>query len=237
MWNLWLLLELTGWLCWAKRGLLLSLLYTWDTPTEVDYLGSAEIALYALVLTQLQLARRTYEVFFVEKPSEAKMHLGHYLVGLCFYLAVSLSVWLEAAGNLGLYSTAGPKLSVAQLFTRPVPLLCGTVLFGYFSYRQYRCHLILAQLRPGPSKPGPPKYFIPRGDLFEYVTGAHYFCEIMIYFALWWLVGLTNITMGLSFSWVLINLGIIARETHGWYQSKFGASYPPSRRILFPFLY
>ncbi|KAK9763351.1 hypothetical protein K7432_010050 [Basidiobolus ranarum] len=239
IWNLWLILEFISWLSFSKKWFLLNILPKLDTPVEVEFSGSPERALYALLLTQVQLTRRSYEVLFVEKPSTATMHLGHYLVGLCFYLAISLSVWLEAAGNLGVYSTSVPQLSWNPSFIEVMIMLLSTMIFGYFSYRQYRCHVILSNLRAGSSevKPGPPKYFLPRGDLFEYVTGGHYFGEIMIYFSLWLLVGLSNITMGLGFFWVFINLSIIARETHGWYHSRFPDKYPKNRKIIIPYVY
>ncbi|CAG8845854.1 2532_t:CDS:1, partial [Gigaspora margarita] len=56
-----------------------------------------------LVMLQVQSIRRMYEYFFIERPSVgAKMHVGLYLLGLAFYLATGLSVFIEGIGNFGI---------------------------------------------------------------------------------------------------------------------------------------
>lgn len=84
-------------------------------------------------------------------------------------------------------------------------LVCGTrqtrADFAWlllFSYHQYRCHKILADLRPSTAAAAtvtsqPRRYSLPQGDWFELVSCPHYFAEILIYSSL--LLVLTNVSM------------------------------------------
>ena len=80
-----------------------------------------------------------------------------------------------------------------------------------------------------------PKYAMPVGDWFRYVSCPHLFAEILIYVALllcqlfsepacsWWLV-VGHMTGSLYLS---------ARQMHNWYLEKF-EDYPKNRTSLFP---
>ena len=83
--------------------------------------------------------------------------------------------------------------------------------------------------------PSQPKYGLPTGDWFYYVSCPHLFAEILIYLSLlvcqvwseaactWWLV-VAHVTCSLFLS---------ARQMHGWYRQKF-EDYPKNRTSLFP---
>ena len=83
-----------------------------------------------------------------------------------------------------------------------------------------------------------PKYAMPVGDWFRYVSCPHLFAEILIYVALllcqlfsepvctWWLV-VVHVTGSLYLS---------ARQMHNWYLEKF-EDYPKNRTSLFPGLF
>lgn len=47
----------------------------------------------------IQGARRLYECKAFAKPSASRMWFVHWLVGLAFYLAVSVALWIEGAGT------------------------------------------------------------------------------------------------------------------------------------------
>jgi steroid 5-alpha reductase family enzyme len=87
---------------------------------------------------------------------------------------------------------------------------------------------ILGSLR---SKQG--EYKIPRGGLFEYVSGANYFGEIIEWtgYALtcWSLPAATMAIM------TLCNVGPRAIHHHRWYKEKF-EDYPTNRTALIPFI-
>ena len=76
------------------------------------------------------------------------------------------------------------------------------------------------------------RYKIPRGGMFEYVSGANFFGECLEWtgFALasWSMSGLAFAV----FTWA--NIGPRALQHHRWYQTKFGAEYPRHRRALIP---
>ena len=76
-------------------------------------------------------------------------------------------------------------------------------------------------------------YFLPRGFLFEYVSGANYLGELITW------VGFALMTFsleGLAFALLTFaNLCPRARRTHAWYKEHF-PHYPPRRTALIPFL-
>ncbi|KAL8194261.1 UNVERIFIED_CONTAM: 3-oxo-5-alpha-steroid 4-dehydrogenase 1 [Gekko kuhli] len=89
---------------------------------------------------------------------------------------------------------------------------------------------ILIHLR----KPGETGYKIPRGGMFEYVSGANFFGEIVEWsgFAL---ACCTVESAVFALSTFLI-LTTRAQQHHQWYLEKF-ENYPRSRKIVIPFVY
>lgn len=55
---------------------------------------------YCMMLLQLQGLRRLYECLFVAKASKSRMWIGHYFIGLAFYLATNIAVWIELGKSL-----------------------------------------------------------------------------------------------------------------------------------------
>lgn len=49
----------------------------------------------AMVLLQLQALRRLYECLVIAKPSKSRMWIGHYAIGVAFYLVTNIAVWIE----------------------------------------------------------------------------------------------------------------------------------------------
>nr|XP_025962894.1 3-oxo-5-alpha-steroid 4-dehydrogenase 1 [Dromaius novaehollandiae] len=89
---------------------------------------------------------------------------------------------------------------------------------------------ILRNLR----KPGETGYAIPRGGMFEYVSGANFFGEILEWFG--FAIACCTI-QSLAFALcTLFILGSRAKQHHQWYLEKF-EDYPKSRKILIPFVY
>ncbi|KAF6127431.1 steroid 5 alpha-reductase 1 [Phyllostomus discolor] len=89
---------------------------------------------------------------------------------------------------------------------------------------------ILRNLR----QPGETGYKIPRGGLFEYVSAANYFGELVE----WCGYGLASWSVqGGAFA--LFTFCVLlprAQEHHQWYLQKF-ENYPKFRKILIPFLF
>ncbi|KAI8345984.1 hypothetical protein B0O80DRAFT_503867 [Mortierella sp. GBAus27b] len=239
--------------------------------------------------------RRWYESWFIERPSaQARLHVGHYLVGVSFYAAIAPSFWVdsyecwvngvdsrlgqhheghpyrhlhhsrhhqEAKDNSVGYDWLGRTMNNWQC-------LLGLGLFLWGSWHQHRCHVILANLRKpsssqetkstksatqeGTKETTPPQeYKVPFGDWFEYLVTPHYSAEMVLYFGFYLMVSSESPATTLLFAWVwvVVNLGIIARETDQWYKSRFGPAYagtlttaagqslPKRRAILIPFVY
>ncbi len=78
------------------------------------------------------------------------------------------------------------------------------------------------------------EYGIPRGGLFERVSCANYFGELVLWLgwaALTWSPG------GLVFAiWTAANLLPRARSIHRWYQDRF-PDYPQNRKAMIPFIF
>lgn len=53
-------------------------------------------------LMAAQGARRVYECFVFSKPSSSKMWFVHWLLGIAFYLATGIAIWIEGTGVFSL---------------------------------------------------------------------------------------------------------------------------------------
>ncbi|GAB4822399.1 hypothetical protein N2152v2_009445 [Parachlorella kessleri] len=89
---------------------------------------------------------------------------------------------------------------------------------------------ILINLR----KPGETGYKIPRGGLFEYVSAANYFGE-MVEWTGWALASWSLPAAAFAF-FTFANLAPRAWHHHLWYKRKF-PSYPKGRRAIIPFVW
>ncbi|XP_053322852.1 3-oxo-5-alpha-steroid 4-dehydrogenase 1 [Spea bombifrons] len=89
---------------------------------------------------------------------------------------------------------------------------------------------ILRNLR----KPGETGYKIPRGGLFEYVSGANFFGEILEWSG--FAVAEWSIPGAAFAIFTTLVLSSRAQQHHQWYLEKF-EDYPKSRKIIVPFLY
>lgn len=46
----------------------------------------------------IQGSRRLYECVYISKPGTSKMWIGHYLLGIGYYVVMSVAVWVEGTG-------------------------------------------------------------------------------------------------------------------------------------------
>jgi hypothetical protein len=82
--------------------------------------------------------------------------------------------------------------------------------------------------------PGESDYKIPRGGLFDYVSSANYFGELIEWTG--WAVATWSLP-GLAFAvFTAANLIPRARSHHAWYRSRF-PDYPKSRKAILPFIF
>ncbi|KAJ1651020.1 Steroid 5 alpha-reductase 3, partial [Dispira simplex] len=158
------------------------------------------LSLVALALFQFHLIRRALECYIVQRPSDSRMHVGHYLVGLSYYLVTCLALVWDTFGIWFIPSADHEPAFIKLVFLSnqsPVSLrstwyliMAGIALsaFIFTSFQQTSCHTILARLRAPPEGSPPDKqavtkavYRIPQGHWFEMVECPHYLAEVLLY--------------------------------------------------------
>ncbi|GJJ74142.1 3-oxo-5-alpha-steroid 4-dehydrogenase 3 / polyprenol reductase [Entomortierella parvispora] len=198
----------------------------WIPPPEVVLAMSCYFA---------QVTRRWCESQFIERPSpKATLHVGHYIIGMTYYSAMAPTVWVDAYETWAIGRADTPS---ALSTTGVVQCLVGLGLFLWGSFHQYNCHVILADLRAPKTAPAntssfsakatSTEYKVPFGDWFQYMVAPHYSAEMVIYFGVYLMASARTRapTMLIAWIWVVINLGIVARETDQWYRAHFGEQY------------
>ncbi|CAM9342834.1 unnamed protein product [Ectocarpus fasciculatus] len=112
--------------------------------------------------------------------------------------------------------------------------LLGLCLYQVSFWSTIRSEYIMRNLRELDPKPGAPRYKIPRGFLFDYVSSPQYFTELTGF--LGWAI-MTWSPAGLFiFSISVANLVPRAIASHKWYMEKF-EDYPQERKIVIPFVF
>ena len=178
-----------------------------------------------------QGCRRLYESVYYMKPSKSTMPLSIYLIGIAYYLMVSVGVWIE--GSAALLASKPPSLdSVVFNIANWTPSLrtaLGLPLFIIASGIQRDCHVYLASL---------PKYTLPDHPVFHRIVCPHYTAECIIYASLAVLgapKGQTfNKTVLSILGFVTVNLGLIAKRTRTWSMEKFGSEKVAERWCMIP---
>ena len=206
----------------------------------------------------LQGIRRLFESIYVTKTSASKMWIFHYVLGLGFYMVMSVAVWIEGAGRPGLpfpaqilkqkgsfsrtkltkfvlsgtlLATEAPWQDLSLSAPSKRTLLC-TPLFIMASGIQHDCHAYLAFL---------PKYTLPSHPMFQHIICPHYLAECVIYTSLailgtpegaWF-----NKTLCSALLFVTVNLGVTASTSKEWYAQKFGKEKVARRWKMIPFVY
>ncbi|OAA57856.1 3-oxo-5-alpha-steroid 4-dehydrogenase [Niveomyces insectorum RCEF 264] len=188
-------------------------------------------------LEALQAARRLYEHAAVLRPSQSKMNAAHWIMGLVFYVCMSVAVWVEGAGAIvatkqAAYSAFLPSVAPMHQTAVWAKVGLGALLFLLASLAQHRCHAHLASLK---------KYTLPDDRLFRYVVCPHYTCEILLYLSLSVVAAPTghlfNRTLLSSVFFVVPCLGVTADRTKQWYMDRFGAEQVASKWKMLPFLF
>lgn len=148
----------------------------------------------------------TESVFVTRHSTQARMLLGHYLVGMSFYVSAGLLAGMRSVRSSG---------TVAA---------CAWIVFAAASMGQFQCHRQLAALRPTSTADTRQAYVRPHGSWFRWSYTPHYQLEMVIYAAMWALAGGLHGTSvgqdnGMSWCllWVVVNLGILSAENRRWY--------------------
>ncbi|KAF0300952.1 Polyprenol reductase [Amphibalanus amphitrite] len=152
---------------------------------------SPESVVLATCLLTAQIYRRLYEHLFVHVPSDTRMNVLHYWVGVLHYVLGVIAVVAEAPGFV-LDDSSRWLFNVTKLSW--LDRICGAV-FMLAWLHQYRANCIFADLRKNSSgKAGAAAvvnrgHAVPKGDWFEYVSCPHYLAEVVMYSCLTVILG------------------------------------------------
>ncbi|XP_016062771.1 PREDICTED: polyprenol reductase [Miniopterus natalensis] len=211
-------------------------LYTLLRILGATQFRGGELALSAfLVLASVWLHswRRLFECLYVSVFSDATIHTVQYCFGLVYYVLLGLTVLAQVPMDGSNVYVVGKNLLMQ---TRWFHIL-GMMMFIWSSVHQYKCHVILGNLRK--NKAGVVihcNHRIPFGDWFEYVSSPNYLAELMIYISMAVTLGFHNVTWWLVVTYVFFSQALSAFFSHKFYKSKF-SSYPKHRKAFLPFLF
>ncbi|KAF2834506.1 hypothetical protein M501DRAFT_590721 [Patellaria atrata CBS 101060] len=173
------------------------------------------------LLLLMQGTRRLYESLSMSKPSKSTMWVGHWVLGLLFYLSMGIAIWIE-----------GLLLSLSLI--PPVPSARTFLILPSFILASGLQHDIHAYLSSLPKNP----YTFPTHPNFAYTLTPHYTCECIIYLSLALLAApagmWVNRTVLFGLVFVIVNLGITAKGTREWYAREFGEEKVKGRATMLP---
>ena len=110
--------------------------------------------------------------------------------------------------------------------------LLGYAVFAFGMGANIHSDYVLRTLR----KPGEKAYKIPRGGLFEYVSGAHFVGEIIEWAGLAIATGFQSAPTAFA-AFNAMGIGTRAIATHSWSVDFFGDKYPKGRKRLIPLVW
>lgn len=188
----------------------------------------------------IQGIRRVNESFAISKPSASRMWIGHWVLGIAFYVATSIAIWVEGVPVLRTHSYGVKDLT----FTGPsLRSFVSMLLFLLASGVQHDCHNYLTSIKPASTSPNRPanEYRIPKHPAFGRLIVPHYFAECIIYLSLtiaaapkgYWI----NWTMACALVFVVVNLGVTAEGTKRWYEGRFGSAAVEGKWRMLPYVF
>lgn len=185
-----------------------------------DSLSNAA-ALVFILLWELHYLQRTYVFPFLMRGGAGKR-----VPLLVIFMAIVFNSINGYLNGRWLFHFA-PDYTAAWLLDPRFVIGTAMFLSGYAV--NLHSDRVLRSLR----RPGETGYSIPRGGLFEYVSGANYFGEIVEWTG--WAVATWSLP-GLAFAvFTAANLIPRARTHHRWYREHF-PDYPSRRKAVIPFI-
>lgn len=171
---------------------------------------------------ELHYLQRAF-IFPLLIKGKSKMPAGIMTMGIVFNL---LNGYIQ--GMWIFYLSPESRYSIDWLCTPQ--FIIGTILFFTGMYINWRSDYIVRHLR----KPGDTNHYLPKGGLFNYVTSANYFGELVEWcgFAI-----LTWSASGALFAWWTF-ANLVPRANTIWhkYKTMFGKEVGNRKRII-PFIY
>ncbi len=180
------------------------------------------VPLLFFLFFELHYLQRSF-IFPLLIKGKSKMPSGIMAMGIVFNLLNGYiqGMWIFFLAPEGLYSSEW--LTTPQFILGTIVFFCGMAI-------NWQADYIVRHLR----KPGDTKHYLPRGGMFEYVTSANYFGELMEWcgFAI-----LTWSASGALFAWWTF-ANLVPRANTIWhkYKAMFGEEVGTRKRII-PFIY
>lgn len=206
-----------AWVC-MEAPVFIVMLLLWSTSDR--QFDTAPLLFF--LLFELHYLQRAF-IFPLLIKGNSKMPAGIMLMGITFNLlnGYMQGEWLFHLAPAGMYTDEW--LSTPQF-------IIGTLLFFTGMGINIQSDYIVRHLR----KPGDTNHYLPKGGMFNYVTSANYFGEIIEWcgFAI-----LTWSASGAVFAWwTIANLVPRANTIYHKYKTMFGDELGKRKRII-PFIY
>lgn len=206
-----------AWVC-MEAPVFIVMLLLWSTSDR--QFDTAPLLFF--LLFELHYLQRAF-IFPLLIKGNSKMPAGIMLMGITFNLlnGYMQGEWLFHLAPAGMYTYEW--LSTPQF-------IIGTLLFFTGMGINIQSDYIVRHLR----KPGDTNHYLPKGGMFNYVTSANYFGEIIEWcgFAI-----LTWSASGAVFAWwTIANLVPRANTIYHKYKTMFGDELGKRKRII-PFIY
>ena len=215
-----------AWLCMeAPVFLLMTTLCFYSTRITQFKLSTSLVPLILFLFFQMHYIRRSFIFPFLLK-GKSKMPVTVMLMGILFNVC---NAFMQ--GGWIFYKSPENMYPVSWLITPQ--FIIGTII--YFGGMALNIHSdkVIQDLR----KPGDTGHYLPTKGFFKYVTGAHYFGEVIEW------IGFAIVTWSISgivFAlWTFANLVPRANSVYHKYRKMFGAEILKEKKLkrIFPYIY
>ena len=194
----------------------------------------AVVPLVFFLIFQLHYFQRVFIFPFLMK-GKSKMPIGIMFMGVVFNFlnAIMQGYWIFFESFRVNYAAFGIHYTDTTAWLSSPWFIMGVAIFIFGFYTNLRSDYIIRHLRKDPADT---KHYLPKGGMFNFVTSANYFGELMEWlgFAVmtWSLAGLT------FFIWTFANLVPRANTLYHKYENEF-ADEMRGRNLkrVFPFIY
>lgn len=177
--------------------------------------------IYALGV--LHYSKRIYETNYIHIYGKQGFPLfSKEYIGLVFYYWFLFGYLIGSFALNNEYSVGNYQLNVTHYLAIILHLFC--------EWNNYKSHVILKRLKLENSR----NRGIPRGNMFNYVSNAHYFWELLSWLSFYLLV--RNLTSGLFVIFSFISMCSLALEKHKNMKKYFGDKFPAYLKAFIPYI-
>lgn len=187
-----------------------------------------------LLIFEIHYFQRSLIFPWLMKGKKSQMPLAVMFMGIAFNIlnAMMQGYWIFFESYMQNYHVLGLSYTDVAWLWSP-QFIIGVIIFLFGFYVNLRSDYIIRHLRKSDEDT---KHYLPEGFMFEYVTSANYFGELME-----WL-GFAILTWSISglvfFIWTFANLVPRANAIYQHYKEEFGEIMEKKRlKRVFPFIY